>query len=634
MKLQTLVSLSAFAILLFAVGFIPLMNQYAFAAVTSVAIEEPEADTSFGANFSIDYTVSDNLGNTATAGTITFTRTGGSPDAGTHIYTMAVPADTSTGEHTISRTILEADAGFDALVDGSEYTIDISITDGVAFTDQELIVTADFTSPSFSAAKTASNQITLTWDENVNSVLDTATAGNPFTLGGTALTVSSTSALNGASNTQTLTLSGVIADGSSITVSYDKDAVNGDITDAVTTDPNEAPDINNIDVSGIPQPPVVTITAPADSSSFGIGDSILFTGTATDLEDGDISASLSWSSDIDGVIGSGASFSTSSLSVGVHTITASVTDSDTNPGSDSITFKFNNRGDGCDTECTPPTLGVDKNGKRLVENGFTYNENSINVELFFTPYPLIKVNVGEENRADFKIYENMGPEKIKHFSFAFGLGQDQVISQSKAMIELDIDFDGKEIVTVTDPENVLEDVRVETSHVSCDGDKRVNCLGVTIFHTFRAPLDFNMVATDVWDIKRNAWQNYYNHGIEVIGKSLNPPKEYDGINRGQIYHLTETSKTTAVDEFGNFWTLKYDKWYKDYVVKKVQDTGNVKNRNHSAFSDWKQLQAETAVSYFDSSKIQSTVDDPFTYEHLTISHREQTLQTLYWHDAK
>ncbi len=548
MKPLTLVSLSAFAILIFTVGFIPLMNQYAFAAVTSVAIEEPEAETSFGSNFSIDYTVSDNLGNTATAGTITFTRTGGSPDAGTHIYTMAVPADTSTGAHTISRTTLEADASFDGLVDGAEYTIDISITDGGAFTDQELVVTADFTSPSFSAVKTATNQITLTWEENVDSVLDTATAGNPFTLGGTTLTVASTSALDGSSNTQILTLSGIIVDGSSITVSYDKDAVNGDITDTATTDPNEAPDINNVDLSGIPA--------------------------------------------------------------------------------------ASNGGGGCTSDCEEPTLGVDSIGNRLVSNGFTYNGNSVDVERFFTPYPLIKVNIGEENRADFKIYENMGPEKIKHFSFGFGLGKDQVISQSKAMIELDIDFNGKEIVTVMDPENVLDDVRVETNYVTCGGDKRVNCLGVTIYHTFRAPLEFGIIATDVWDAKRFSWQNYFNHGIEVVGESLNPPKEYDGINRGQIYHLTETSKTTAVDKFGNSWTLKYDKWYKDYVVKKVQDTGNVKNRSHSAFGDWKQLQAEIAESYFDSSKIQSTVDDSFTYEYTAITHREQTLQTLSWYNAK
>jgi hypothetical protein len=83
--------------------------------------------------------------------------------------------------------------------------------------------------------------------------------------------------------------------------------------------------------------PTVAITAPSNGSSFNEGASINFTGTATDTQDGDISGSLSWSSSINGAIGSGASFSTSTLSAGVHTITASVTDSGGLPGSASIT---------------------------------------------------------------------------------------------------------------------------------------------------------------------------------------------------------------------------------------------------------------------------------------------------------
>jgi Bacterial Ig domain len=82
--------------------------------------------------------------------------------------------------------------------------------------------------------------------------------------------------------------------------------------------------------------PVVTITAPANGSSFAQGTSIAFSGTANDAEDGDISASLTWTSSINGTIGSGASFSTSSLSAGSHTITASVTDSGGLPGSAQI----------------------------------------------------------------------------------------------------------------------------------------------------------------------------------------------------------------------------------------------------------------------------------------------------------
>ncbi len=78
---------------------------------------------------------------------------------------------------------------------------------------------------------------------------------------------------------------------------------------------------------GVPQ---VAISAPADGSTSTSGDLVTFTGTATDPEDGDLSASLSWTSSLDGAIGSGASFGTSSLSLGTHTISASATDSDTN----------------------------------------------------------------------------------------------------------------------------------------------------------------------------------------------------------------------------------------------------------------------------------------------------------------
>ena len=83
--------------------------------------------------------------------------------------------------------------------------------------------------------------------------------------------------------------------------------------------------------------PSATITAPADGSTHDEGASISFTGTASDPEDGNLTASLSWTSD--GVnIGSGPSFSVSNLSVGPHTITASVTDSGDLSGQDTISI--------------------------------------------------------------------------------------------------------------------------------------------------------------------------------------------------------------------------------------------------------------------------------------------------------
>jgi len=107
---------------------------------------------------------------------------------------------------------------------------------------------------------------------------------------------------------------------------------------ASVTDSGGLPGSATIDitVSADNSPPTAAITAPGDGATFNAGQSISFSGTASDVEDGDLTANLSWTSSIDGPIGGGGSFSTSGLSVGLHTITASVTDSGGLPGSDQV----------------------------------------------------------------------------------------------------------------------------------------------------------------------------------------------------------------------------------------------------------------------------------------------------------
>ncbi|MCH8338800.1 MAG: S8 family peptidase [Chloroflexi bacterium] len=93
--------------------------------------------------------------------------------------------------------------------------------------------------------------------------------------------------------------------------------------------------------TGPPPPPndapTVSITSPADDSTVESDATILFEGTASDTEEGDLTASLAWTSDLDGPIGTGGSFSTT-LSDGNHTITAEVIDSGGKAGSDSISI--------------------------------------------------------------------------------------------------------------------------------------------------------------------------------------------------------------------------------------------------------------------------------------------------------
>lgn len=80
------------------------------------------------------------------------------------------------------------------------------------------------------------------------------------------------------------------------------------------------------------EPPIVSITNPADGFTFDSGAEILFAGKASDLEDGDLTSYLVWTSSIDGSIGTGDNFY-KTLSDGTHTITIEVTDSGGETGS-------------------------------------------------------------------------------------------------------------------------------------------------------------------------------------------------------------------------------------------------------------------------------------------------------------
>ncbi len=96
---------------------------------------------------------------------------------------------------------------------------------------------------------------------------------------------------------------------------------------ASVTDSDGASTNAQVAVTVTPTAPVVTINAPADGAIVLTPTSATFNGTATDATDGSLTASLRWTSDRDGLIGTGGSFSTNHLSLGTHVVTAAVTDS-------------------------------------------------------------------------------------------------------------------------------------------------------------------------------------------------------------------------------------------------------------------------------------------------------------------
>ncbi|CAM2005871.1 pre-peptidase C-terminal domain-containing protein [Acanthopleuribacter pedis] len=92
---------------------------------------------------------------------------------------------------------------------------------------------------------------------------------------------------------------------------------------------------------GVNSAPTISIDSPADGDQFNQGDTVTFSGSAQDAEDGDLSASITWSSSLDGNLGTGASLDRSDLSAGNHSITASVTDSNGDGTSASIAISVN-----------------------------------------------------------------------------------------------------------------------------------------------------------------------------------------------------------------------------------------------------------------------------------------------------
>jgi hypothetical protein len=215
---------------------------------------------------------------------------------------------------------------------------------------------------------------------------------------------------------------------------------------------------------------------------------------------------------------------------------------------DDITLNF--PADQFTIDTTSPTLGLTSQGIRVVTDGFTYNGSTLDVDYFFTPYPLVTVQISDENIAELKIFEDRGPEQIRHVELAFGLSKGQYVSQSSAVISYDIDYQGNGVVSQIDPENIIDDdtLKVEHKIVKCtELSYDEKCLLVKIYHTFRSPLDFDIVGTNIWDTKRNSWQNFFNHGIRVEGQSLNTEKGIL-VNNGslRLYPLTDDSNNVRV----------------------------------------------------------------------------------------
>jgi hypothetical protein len=96
--------------------------------------------------------------------------------------------------------------------------------------------------------------------------------------------------------------------------------------------------------------PVLSISSPTNPGSAIAGMPLTLSGTSTDVEDGSLSNTIAWSSNLTGNLGTGASLSVSDLTIGTHVISASVTDSNGRQTTQTITITVTATDTGLGTE--------------------------------------------------------------------------------------------------------------------------------------------------------------------------------------------------------------------------------------------------------------------------------------------
>jgi len=199
------------------------------------------------------------------------------------------------------------------------------------------------------------------------------------------------------------------------------------------------------------------------------------------------------------------------------------------------------KGGGCN-DCTPPTLGINSNGKRMVDDGVQINGETIQVDYFYTEMPMQYTEIGKNNTLSFKIYENNGPHNIKHFQLGLGVLQvGSSINESQALIEVKLGHFKDDIynpviekINIKDPDGIIGEYNVTLDLTSCIDEVYsedifnpdvqhliLDCLLVEITYNYAKVPISPVLAVNSWDYGNATFDHFFNDGITVIDP--NPP---------------------------------------------------------------------------------------------------------------
>jgi len=289
---------------------------------------------------------------------------------------------------------------------------------------------------------------------------------------------------------------------------------------------------------------------------------------------------------------------------------------------------------GCWGDCTSPTIGLDKYETRMVDSGFSYNGNAVDVIDFHTPFPLITAQIGQTNTVTVKIYDEYGTQGVRLVQFALGLPEiGAPLDNAEAIIGIWLESGGNNVekVSITDKRNLIENssVKTQTEIVDCREGSAVQCIQVTMKYKYREASIYNVMRINVMDNYKNLQTSTFNDGVKVLGESMNPaditttqvPNILYPQQRGLV-ELTNIDRGEKlwIDPYGYVWQGDDSKMVLLSIIPlKEQDNdpksvwSGYNDRINSNFAMYKQEQIDKAQEIFDTLFVEIQGDDLTDY---------------------
>jgi len=225
--------------------------------------------------------------------------------------------------------------------------------------------------------------------------------------------------------------------------------------------------------------------------------------------------------------------------------------------------KKKKNGGGCG-DCVPPTIGLNQAFQRVVDYGFSYNGNKVQVDKWYTSFPLINATIGEMNLVETKTYENNGISNMKLVQYCLGaIEKGMPLEKCEVLIEVHLETNGTndwinvKKIKIKDKDNLIENetVTAKASVVQCmDENPSSNCVKVDLEYEYREQTFNHMMIVNVVDKRGNSQNFHFNEGVMVIGESVNEPPTITKFEKHSSQQADNLYNTyTRTDKFNDTW---------------------------------------------------------------------------------